>query len=188
MNEIFFTSDLHFGHTNIIKYSGRPYKDTEEMDEALIANWNAKVKAGDLVYMLGDFTFQKNVAKYRDRLNGAIYFIIGNHDHTSRDYYKTNKDAFIWMRDVAHIKVAEQQIMLSHYPHASWESMRRGKWMLCGHEHGGMAEIRPEATKGKILDVGVDVHNYSPLSFEEVRVIMAGKTAQGLFSGHHNGN
>ena len=57
MPKIFFTSDLHFGHKNIIRFDNRPFSTVEEMDEALIRNWNAKVSDEDTVYVLGDISW-----------------------------------------------------------------------------------------------------------------------------------
>ena len=54
----FFTSDTHFGHENIIKYCGRPFKDVEKMNERLIKNWNEVVKDTDTIFHLGDFSFR----------------------------------------------------------------------------------------------------------------------------------
>lgn len=54
MSKVFFTSDLHFGHENVIKFDNRPFRSVEEMDAELISRWNNKVKKGDLVYVLGD--------------------------------------------------------------------------------------------------------------------------------------
>lgn len=79
---IFFTSDLHFGHKNIIKFCNRPWDTTEEMDEALIANWNSVVGDNDIVFDLGDFAFATN-RRWKDileRLNGRHYLILGNHE------------------------------------------------------------------------------------------------------------
>ena len=66
---IWFTADTHFGHSNIIKYSNRPFDNADEMDEALIANWNKRVRPGDIVYHLGDFSFKKG----RDAIEGYIF-------------------------------------------------------------------------------------------------------------------
>ena len=177
MSDIFFTSDSHLGHANIIKYCNRPFKNTDEMDEALIKNWNVKVKPNDKVYFMGDFTFN-NPAKYRARLNGDIFFIRGNHDSTSEEFFRrvgAGQHSFQWMRDVHNLKVGSQEIWLSHYAHRVWPKSGRGAWMLCGHSHGTCKEILPEATDGMILDVGVDVHNYTPLSFDELKAIMLTK-------------
>jgi len=78
---IFFTSDTHFGHENIIKYCKRPFKDAAEMDKVLIRNWNRVVGPNDLVYHLGDFAVGGGPAgPYLDQLNGRIILIHGNHD------------------------------------------------------------------------------------------------------------
>ena len=68
----FYTSDLYFNHGNIIRYENRPFDTVEEMNETLIRNWNRKVKKGDEVYILGDFTFSdgKTANELLKRLNG----------------------------------------------------------------------------------------------------------------------
>lgn len=72
MTKIFFSSDLHFGHQNIIKYCSRPWKTAAEMDEALIANWNNTVTEGDIVYILGDVFFcdEQRASSILSRLAG----------------------------------------------------------------------------------------------------------------------
>ena len=82
-NNIFFTSDTHFNHTNIIKYAQRPYSDAEEMNEDLIKRWNSVVGKNDIVFHLGDFMFGNinRFWEFRSRLNGKIYLIHGNHDY-----------------------------------------------------------------------------------------------------------
>ena len=80
--KIWFTSDTHWNHANIIKYCKRPFANVEEMDDALISNWNAVVDKGDHVYHLGDFCWGKRDGwiKYLKLLNGNIHIIKGNHD------------------------------------------------------------------------------------------------------------
>jgi len=87
-----FTSDTHFGHANIIRYSNRPYDTTEEHDEALIANWNFSVQPNDEVYHLGDFSFGNKAMEILPRLNGIIHLIKGNHDHR----LSRAELAFVW--------------------------------------------------------------------------------------------
>jgi calcineurin-like phosphoesterase family protein len=79
---IFFTADHHFGHANIINHCNRPFPTADEMDEALIDNWNVTVKTNDEVYILGDFTMHPaaEAHRYLTRLKGRKYFIKGNHD------------------------------------------------------------------------------------------------------------
>lgn len=81
--KIFFTSDLHFGHENVLRFDNRPFETVEEMDDELIKRWNDKVGKGDLVYVLGDLiwkTATNEAVQIIKRLNGQIILIKGNHD------------------------------------------------------------------------------------------------------------
>jgi calcineurin-like phosphoesterase family protein len=171
MKEIFFASDTHFGHANIIKYSNRPFANTKEMDEALITNWNSRVKPTDDIYHLGDFCFGSTA--YADyilkQLNGNKFFIFGNHDKAIRDEAAAN---FKWLRHYYELKEDKQTIVLCHYAMRVWNKSHHGSYMLYGHSHGKL-----EATPwGKSMDVGVDCHNYFPISLEEVTAIMDKRT------------
>lgn len=83
MSKTFVISDTHFGHKRILDLQPRPFANVEEMDEALIANWNRVVSSGDTVIHLGDFAMggRENIVKYRARLNGNIILVCGNHDY-----------------------------------------------------------------------------------------------------------
>ena len=90
---IYYTSDLHFGHKNIIKYENRPFESIEDMTEGLIERWNNKVTNNDVVYILGDFALKNsymNKAKILEcfkRLNGYKYLVPGNHeDYLTKDF------------------------------------------------------------------------------------------------------
>ena len=139
--QVWFTSDTHFGHANIVKYSGRPFADVYEMNEALILNWNAVVRPGDVVYHLGDFALcdVENASKIVKRLMGQKYLVFGNHDKVLRK----DKDFlghWIWGKDMADIKVGEQRIVLLHYAMRVWNQSHRGAWQLHGHSHGSLKE------------------------------------------------
>lgn len=77
-----FTSDLHFGHARVIEYSNRPFRNVDEMDAALIDNWNAFVQSGDQVHVVGDFSFHKpeRTLSILSSLQGQIGLVLGNHD------------------------------------------------------------------------------------------------------------
>ena len=77
-----FTSDMHLGHANIIEFTDRPFKDIEDMNSKLIANWNARVKPNDTIFHLGDFCFHSGLSanSYLKKLNGNVILIKGNHD------------------------------------------------------------------------------------------------------------
>ena len=57
-SKVFFTSDHHFGHTNIIRFCNRPWPTISEHNRALIANWNAIVPEDGIVFHLGDFSYK----------------------------------------------------------------------------------------------------------------------------------
>ena len=102
MGKIYFTSDLHFGHENVIKFDNRPFKTVEEMDEELIRRWNAKVGKGDLVYVLGDMIWKSrngDAEQLIKSLNGQIILIKGNHDRFLHNAKAKNALAGVKDRD-----------------------------------------------------------------------------------------
>jgi calcineurin-like phosphoesterase family protein len=163
--ETWFISDTHFGHRKILTLCNRPYKSMEEMDEDLIKKWNDKVSNKDVIYHMGDFAWKHVNAKYRNRLNGNIHLIQGNHDILKGDDYKL-------FGSVSLLKVLNfdgQAIALCHYPILHWPKSHRGAWHLYGHVHGKYPCV------GKSHDVGVDVNGFKPLHFEEIRELMKHK-------------
>ena len=89
MNNIWFTSDTHFGHKNILIYESdaRPFETLEEMHEVLIDRWNSVVRDGDTVYHLGDFAFGQQWVSIAERLKGRKKLIMGNHDTYDSNLY-----------------------------------------------------------------------------------------------------
>ena len=165
-----FTSDTHFGHKNIIKYTGRPFKSLEEMDYTLIRNWNERVKIGDTIYFLGDFIFKNSAGGkpgegtsnkaiyYEKQLNGKIIFIKGNHD--GRNGCKT-------ILEKCYIRIGGNRICLTHKPeHADMNC----KINLVGHIHQHYAFKRIPIYKGytDFINVGVDVNNFRPVDYNEI--------------------
>jgi len=132
------------------------------MDETMVQRWNEKVKPGDLVYHLGDFALKQTwqrTTNIIDRLNGGIYLLEGNHE----DNALAVKNLFVHVTDYKTLKIGEQKIVLFHYPIRSWDGIFKGSWHLYGHVHGLLPSF------GKSFDIGVDNHNFYPLSFEEVK-------------------
>ena len=80
---IFIIADTHFCHKNIIRYSGRPFKTVEEMNDEMIKRWNNKVGKDDFVIHLGDFALgsKDEVIDIKNKLNGNIILLKGSHDH-----------------------------------------------------------------------------------------------------------
>ena len=78
----YYIADTHFGHDNIRRLSNRPFNSVEEMDKAIIDNWNRKVTDDDDVYILGDFSYKsEDPIEYLKKLNGRKHLIVGNHDN-----------------------------------------------------------------------------------------------------------
>lgn len=123
---IYFTADLHIGHTNIIKHCSRPFVSVEEMDDTLLCSWNEKVNIGDTIYVLGDFFFRniKSAREYLQQMNGKKRLIIGNHD---KEWMK-KVDLFQYFEEVEQMKIfsdGSHKITLCHYPLMTWESICR---------------------------------------------------------------
>lgn len=168
---IYFTSDNHYFHKNILHLGkGRPFETMEEMHQEMIDRWNSVVNGGDFVYHIGDFAYKghpKEVESILGQLNGRKYFISGNHDKgnikKSRHWQK------VW--EYFELTVGKQRIVLCHYPFEEWNGSWRGSWHLHGHCHGNL----PINDTLKRIDVGVDCHNFTPISFEQVEEIMSHK-------------
>jgi len=185
MNNIFFTADTHFSHPDIIRYCNRPFikegdldksqwvskaialERAQWMDETIITNWNNKVKMCDTVYHLGDFCFmnkREDILKLsRERLNGHIILIEGNHDG---NIGSPGNFGFSSKHQRLEVKIEGCHITLSHYAMRTWPKSHYDSWCLYGHSHGCLPG------EGKSMDVGVDANGFAPLSFEEVKAIM----------------
>ena len=119
--KIFFTSDLHFGHENVIRFDNRHFNTVEEMDEEMIKRWNTKVGKGDIVYVLGDFIWKATTNEAVNiirRLNGQIILIKGNHDRFLHN--AAAKKALAGIKDYDDICVTledgtTRRCILSHY-------------------------------------------------------------------------
>lgn len=164
---LYFTSDSHWGHANIIKYCKRPFNTVEEMNEGLIKAWNSVVGTSDTVYHLGDFAFGKctpeEAANIASRLNGDIHLVRGNHEEIATQYIPQR---FLSIQDYLEIKHEKQLIVMCHYAFRTWRHDLRGAWHLYGHSHGELPGY------GKSLDVGVDSIGLKPWSFDQIKVYM----------------
>lgn len=180
---VFFTSDTHFNHSNIIRFCNRPFNSIEEMNETLIRNWNNVVSPDDIVFHLGDFCLGGAVewTKLLDRLNGYIYLILGNHDlkNIRQGFISRFEHVSMQMR----IMVDKQVVYLNHYPFLCFDGGYKDVWQLFGHVHTRPNNTGIDAPRLQHLyptqyDVGVDNNNFMPVSFEQIRAIIQKQVEQ----------
>lgn len=167
--KVWFTSDLHFKHKNIIKYCDRPFIDLEHMTENLILLWNECVKEDDVVYILGDFCFggYSRWEKILKRLNGEIHLILGNHD-SKKIARKLLENGYLKsISSMELIEVDGQEVFLCHFPMSDWPNKERGSIMLHGHIHSLKNDIDMSEQH---YDVGVDHNEYYPISLKEIKL------------------
>lgn len=171
MQKIYVTSDLHFGHKNIIKFENRPYKDVEEMTEGLINNWNSVVTANDLVYILGDFSFmgKRKTEEVLKRLRGKKILIKGNHDYYVKGDF--DRSLFEEIVDYKEIKYNGKEIIMFHYPIAEWNGKLHGSIHLFGHIHSNTHEENCEV-KPNSFNVGVDMNGRKPVALDYILDLM----------------
>jgi len=150
---IWFSADHHFDHGKILEYCDRPFKSLNEMNWIMVKRWNEKVSEGDLVFYLGDFCFEGGSRKgfdfWRSQLKGDIIFIRGSHDRRKRSIIQSIT-----------LRTHGINIYLSHEPEFK-EVLN-----LCGHVHHRW-RYKIEGEK-MIINVGVDVWDFYPVSLEEI--------------------
>ena len=173
MSNVWFSSDLHLGHKNIIEYSARPWSSVEEMNDGLIERWNSRIKPGDTVYLLGDFTLTKRtelIDEWLSRLNGEIRLVRGNHDDWVSRFDRLKHGGKIkWIRDYAErtfeVDGKKWKLILSHFPMLFWDHSHHGSIMLHGHCHGNAQHHNVGVRR---YDVGVDCNDWYPVQLEEI--------------------
>lgn len=164
MSTLFFTADTHFGHTNIIKYCDRPFDSVEEMNTAMINNWNSVVGPNDMVYHLGDVSFRQHPRYFLSKLHGRIRVIMGNHD-SQKELIECAKEGLIdWVKDTYYQRWQGHKIFMSHYAHRVWRNSHHGSFHLYGHSHGDLESIK----WGKSMDIGVDCWGFTPVNIKKV--------------------
>lgn len=162
---IWFTSDTHFGHKNIIKYCNRPFVDEIEMNRTIMQRWNALVHPyNDTIFHLGDFSFQKPevaTAMLAGLTGRNKILVLGNHDKLTRSHYmRMGWDDVLYEADLG--AFGYPQVKLAHHPDYTLFN-KPDEYQLCGHVH--------EAWKSKydrILNVGVDVWKFYPVPLTTV--------------------
>lgn len=188
---VWFTSDTHFGHENIIRFCNRPFINAAEMNAELIRRWRETVPDDGIIFHLGDFAHGSS-RLWNDILNalpGHKYLILGNHDMKAiRQGFMSH---FELVTQQMTIRVGGQAIVLNHNPFLCYGGSYRDVWQLFGHVHSGPASHtgldhpRLKMLFPRQYDVGVDNNDYRPISFADVKAkieaqVTAAKAAIGI--------
>lgn len=186
---IWFTSDTHYNHKNIvrgcskwdIKEPGSSHQETRNFDTlekhnaALVTAINSRVKADDVLYHLGDWSFGgfDSIKTFRDQLAvQQIHLIFGNHDHHIENNRGNVQGLFSTVQYYKEISISGHRVVMSHYAMRVWNKSHHGSIMLFGHSHNTLSPGNYAAFK--TMDVGVDTNdNLAPYSWEEIQRIMA---------------
>lgn len=177
-DKLFFTSDTHFGHANVIKHASRPFVDIKEHDEMLVKNWNSVVPSDGIVIHQGDFAMKLRSDKLKwilETLNGDIYLVKGNHE---RDVMRKAwaREYFIDIQERYDIEVLDDNgnfsdgnrrfnvIIADHYPMLSWNRKYHGSYHTYGHTHGNLKR-HPDV---RAYEVGVDINDYLPIEYRKL--------------------
>lgn len=202
-SKVWFTSDLHLNHEGpkggTPLWESRGYASPANMTDCILDTINAFVGPSDILFNLGDLTLNTPPNQLDSLLDRIVcknmLCLWGNHNNPhEKSIYRPGRNALCpnvgvqWVYPVKYknmsyighyheVVVNEQFIVLSHYAFQVWNESHHGSWCLCGHSHGSLATTRPESDYGKILDVGWDLYK-KPLSFAEVKAIMANKPIQ----------
>ncbi len=191
MPKIYFTSDLHFSHENVIRFDNRPFASVEEMDAELVRRWNTKVDRGDLVYVLGDMIWKTkgdDAVTLLKNLNGQIILIKGNHDRFLHNAKAKNVLAAVKDYDEISVTLEDgtvRRCVLSHY----FIPMNNGHCNQAIHLHGHSHfsdeadyeidladQLNALGICNEIYNVGCMYWNYEPVTLDEI--IRHGKTVR----------
>ncbi len=170
-SQVYFSSDWHLSHANIIKYDNRPFASIREMDEAIINNFS-KLKETDILFFLGDLAFEKDpyiVLQKLKPIKCRMFWILGNHDHHLLNFDPL-LDRFERITPQLEIRVKdgikEQYMTLNHYAMRVWNHSHHGAYHLYGHSHHSLK--RELGVKNLSFDVGCNGWDYKPLSYYQV--------------------
>lgn len=187
--QVWFTSDTHFGHRNVLQFCSRPFDSVKDMETRLIENWNKLVSDQDVVFHLGDFSWwdsNKEIKKICSKLKAKqIYLVPGNHDLDKG--WREVPDRVTILSSVVQLWIRDSQTnelifkaILSHYPLMTWNKREEGVPNLHGHLHGLKGEGRdgkanPDAELSyhwNQLDVGVDCWQYKPVRLLAIDAVL----------------
>lgn len=204
--DIWFSSDWHFGHRNLIRgetnwidRQTRDFDSVSQHDNVLVDNINKVVKKSDILYCLGDFSMggKDKIYGYRYAINCKnLHLILGNHDqHLSNNSiiftgkgYVNSRNIFSSVQDMLHKKIMGQNISMCHYGLRPWPKASRGAWCLHGHCHGSLTPLVDSHTglRYRSMDVGIDTHpEFRPYNMDELKELLNSHNFVDFKEDHH---
>ena len=164
----YYIADTHFGHQNILSFTKRPFSSIEEMEKALISNWNSTITDNDEVYIVGDLFYREHhPERILSQLKGKKTLIIGNHD----EHWLTDecKSYFTEIKTSLEIIDHNHCVYLCHYPMVSYPKQSRA-YMIHGHIHNDtLFDYWCILLKrSRILNAGVDINHFKPVTLDEL--------------------
>lgn len=175
MGEIYFTSDTHFCHNQDFLYEPRGFTNVNDMNEAIVENWNKIVKPDDEVWHLGDMALGDidDACKYINQLNGTIRWIRGNHCTEKKIGKIIEECPAVWEIGWAYqIKIGKHSIYMSHYPTltTNFDDKHFSQHVINLHGHTHQQTNWLQLTNPFMYHVGVDSHNCTPVHIDEILV------------------
>lgn len=169
MSEIFLCSDHHFGHANIIKFADvdgnryRPFESLTEMHETIIHRHNSIVTKHDVVYFLGDVSFNKKYLPLLNDMNGTKYLVKGNHDCFDASEYLN------YFKDIYGV-IKKHDIVMSHVPLHPY-MLDRWKLNVHGHTHADKVLGETGSEDLRYFNVSMENLDCRPISIGEIKKI-----------------
>lgn len=188
---VFFTSDLHFGHPKVAGIRG--FNDEEwgpfQHDETICQNWERVITRDDVVYVLGDISGGSSAATtvaldILSTLPGRKRLIAGNHD----PIHPMNRNAHKWfpafmrvfesVAPFGRVSINGTRYLLSHFPYhtdrdpenpryTQYRLRDEGMPLLHGHTHS-----RHRITNLMETHVGLDAWGLQPVAASDLAGIL----------------
>ncbi|TBL80842.1 metallophosphoesterase [Paenibacillus thalictri] len=166
----FYIADPHFGHEAVIRMCGRPFATIDEMDNAIMRNWNQTVGNEDEVYIVGDFMLRSRHTPeyYLRQLSGRKHLILGNHEKWTKRLELTAY--FESVSQIKEITDLDRHLVLCHYPMAEWPRYYKGSLHVFGHIHNNRDcdAFRYYGNNPNMLNAGVDINHFTPVGLQQL--------------------
>jgi calcineurin-like phosphoesterase family protein len=193
--QVYLSSDLHLNHDKPFVVQSRGFKNVTEHNDGVIESLNKEVRPNDILCLLGDFCLKTSEQEFEDFISRIkcqnVYMLWGNHNnpveriykrevakvllahsmHPNTEIYPFRYKNLIFAGHYLEVFIDNHPVVMCHYPISSFNMMKHGAYMLCGHSHQNYEMTRASHTVGRYLDVGWDGHK-KPLTFKEVKAIM----------------